>query len=430
MVNRLKKLSPQFRMVLKASSALAGTLGFNIYLVGGVVRDLILGKEVFDLDIVVEGDAIVFARKLAQSLKVSFKRHHAFGTAAVYFDGHKIDFATARTEYYTHWGALPKVNPAGLKEDLLRRDFTINAMAISLNKNDYGKLIDLYGGLDDLKKGLIRVLHEKSFLEDPTRLLRAIRFEQRFKFKVEKQTLRLMKEALNIGALRLVNPHRLRDEVVLILKEPKPYRYIKRIKELAGFSFIDSKLKLNKESFKLILRIEKTLPRHRKFHRKHKDFQPWLVYLTALLIKLSSGRIAKVFHEFGFRRGERMAVAIKEDILKIKKLNKAARPAVIYRLLSAHSLESIIFFYSYYPSPALRKNIDYFLKELSGIRLKVGGEDFKREGFKPLTLYNKIFQSLIYAKIEKDLRGKNEEMAEAKAIFKRLSKRAQGQTRR
>jgi len=190
MIDRLKKLSPQFKKVLKVSSALANSLGFKVYLVGGVVRDLILEKEVFDLDVVVEGDAIVFARELSKRLKSSFKKHHAFGTAVVEFDGHKIDFATARTEHYIHWGALPKVKPAALKQDLFRRDFTINAMAVSLNKKDYGKLIDLYNGLHDLRKGLVRALHKESFLEDPTRIIRAIRFEQRFSFKIEKDTFK------------------------------------------------------------------------------------------------------------------------------------------------------------------------------------------------------------------------------------------------
>ncbi|MFH1505256.1 MAG: hypothetical protein ABIH08_07750, partial [Candidatus Omnitrophota bacterium] len=373
MVNRLKELSPQFKKVLKVSSLLADSLGFKVYLVGGVVRDLILGKEVFDLDIVVEGDAITFARKLAQILKTSFNRHQAFGTAAVSFNGHKIDFATARTEHYTHWGALPKVSPATLEQDLSRRDFTINAMAISLNKASYGKLIDLHNSLSDLHKGLLRVMRKKSFLEDPTRILRAIRFEQRFSFKVEQQTFKLMREALAMDALRLVTLHRLRDEIIIILKEPKPYRYIKRIKELAGFSFIDSKLKLNKDSLKLILRIEGIIRRYGKKYKKHEATQVWLIYLAAMLINLSQSRIAKVFHEFGFRRGEREAVSIKKGLYKIKKINKSVGLAVIYRGLKPYSIESIIFFYAYYPLKILRRNIDYFLDELKDTDLRVRG---------------------------------------------------------
>ena len=421
MINRLEKLSPQFKKVLKASSLLADSLGFQVYLVGGVVRDLILGKEVFDLDAVVVGDAIVFARELSKRLKSSFKKHHAFGTAVVEFGGHKVDFATARTEHYTHWGALPKVMPSTLEQDLFRRDFSINAMAISLNKEDYGKFIDLHNSLQDLKKGLIRILHKKSFLEDPTRIMRAIRFEQRFDFTIERDTFKLMKEALGFGALKFVNPHRLRDEIVLILKEPKPYRYIKRIKELAGFSFIDSKLKLTKNALELILRIERVILRHKKKYKKRKEFQAWLVYLAGLLIGLPIKRIEKVFHVFGFRRGERAAVAIKNGIFKVKKLDKCENPRVIYRALIPYTLEGILFFYAYYPKKSLRKNIDYFLDELAQVCLKVKGEDFKKLGFKPLNLYSNIFQKLTYAKVEKGLGSKEEEIEEAKAIFKRLN---------
>ena len=271
MVNRLKKLSPQFRSILKSSSALANSSGFDIYLVGGVVRDLILKRKVFDLDIVVEGNAIAFAKELAGLLKSEFRRHHSFGTATINFDGHKIDFATARTEKYSHRGALPKVSPASLDKDLLRRDFTINAMAISLNKADYGKLIDIYNGLEDLEKGLIRVLHPVSFQDDPTRILRAIRFEQRFSFEIEPGTFKLMKKALKEQSLELVGPHRLRDEIILILKESKPSNYIKRIKELVGFSFIGKAIELGRMSFLLLARIEEAVLYYEKRFKKHPD---------------------------------------------------------------------------------------------------------------------------------------------------------------
>ena len=250
MKNKLKKLSPEFKQLLKASSLLADSLGFNIYLVGGVVRDFLLAREVLDLDIVVEGDAIILAKDLAKHLKTNFKKHHAFGTSTVYFAGHKIDFATARTEIYHHDGALPRVTPASLGEDLSRRDFTINAMAISLNKSDYGRLIDLFDGAEDLEKGLIRILHDKSFLDDPTRIFRAIRFEQRFSFKIEVNTFKLMKKYLQFGALKSIASYRIQKEIKLILKEPSPKRYIKRIEGLTGLSFDGGQVELNKRKKK------------------------------------------------------------------------------------------------------------------------------------------------------------------------------------
>jgi tRNA nucleotidyltransferase (CCA-adding enzyme) len=423
MVDQLKKLSPDFKKILKASSTLAYKMDCKIYLVGGVVRDLILGRKVFDLDIVVEKDAIAFARTLADCLKTEFNKHHAFGTATVCYNGHKIDFATARVEKYSHWGALPKVMPATLASDLFRRDFTINAMAISLNKNDYGKIIDLYNGLHDLRKGVLRILHQKSFLDDPTRILRAIRFEQRFGFKIEEHTFSLMKEAIAANALKFVNPHRLRDEIILILKENKPYRYIKRIKELKSFYFLDSKLNLNKRAFRLFLRLEQTISYYQRKFRKHRVLEEWLMYLAGILIKLPGEKVCNILHDFGFKKGERSIVnSIKKGIFRIKWLDKPTKPHFIYQVLNPYSYEAILFFYAYHTQKRLRKNIECFLQTLVDIRLKIRGEDLKNLEFKPFTLYSKLLDRLLYAKIDKGFKNKEQEIKEAKNIFKQMVK--------
>ena len=423
MKNRLKKLSPQFKNILKISSDLATSLGLNIYLIGGVVRDLILKRKVFDLDIVVEGNAIDFTKKLASLLKSEFRRHHSFGTTTINFNGHKIDFATARIEKYSHQGALPKVSPASLAKDLLRRDFTINAMAISLNKVGYGELIDIYNGLEDLKKGLIRVLHPGSFQDDPTRILRAIRFEQRFSFEIELGTFKLMKEFLRNQSLKLVGPHRLRDEIIIILKESRPSIYIKRIKELVGFSFIDKAIKLDRRSFLLLARIERTYTYYEKRFKKHRKLEVWLLYLAAILIKLSPSRLKKFFDDFGFRKEERVVVSsIEKSINKIKRLGEYSKASNIYRILQPYSLESILFFYAYYQKRDFRKNIEYFLNNLVDIRLKIKGRDLKAMNLKPDILYNKILKKTLYSKIDKGLRLKSQEAQEAKRIFGRHKK--------
>lgn len=424
MINRLKKLSPQFKRILKKSSLVAGSLGCRIYLVGGVVRDLILGKTVFDLDVVVEGDAIIFVEKLASQLKVKLKRHHNFGTATLYFEGHKIDFATARTEKYAHWGALPRVKSASLAKDLFRRDFSINAMAISLNKVDYGVIVDLYNGLNDLRKGIIRVLHAKSFQDDPTRILRAIRFEQRFSFKIESETLKMIKEALKSNNLELVGPHRLRNEIILTLKEPKPYFCIERIKKLSGFSFLSKEIKIDKENFDLFLRIEKVCCDYKKKFKRQERIEVWFLYLAALLIKLSPLKLNRFFHKFGFRKKERdMICFARRDIAKIKKLNKCIKGSSIYQILKPHSFEMIVFFYAYYQDKKIRKNIKYFLDGLSGISLKIKGGDLKKIDLEPYSLYSKALLQTFYLKMDKKLKSKFEEIEEIKRIFKRYNKK-------
>lgn len=424
MVNRLKKLSPQFRRALKSVSTLSRSLNYKVYLVGGVARDLVLKKKVFDLDMVVEGDAIKLATKLAKQLKGEFRRHHSFGTATVSWQGHKIDFVRARSESYAHWGALPKVKPAHLAEDLLRRDFTINAMAISLNRSDYGKLIDLYGGLPDLKKGFIRILYDQSFLEDPTRILRAIRFQQRFKFRFQPQTLKLLKAALRKKALNLVNPHRLRNELILILKESKPYGYIKRLNQLEKFSFVDKGLRLKGKDFKLLLAIEKTLEHYQRNFKKPRQLEAWTIYLAGILVNFSLKKIKVILHNFGFKKGERIIViSIKKDLAKIKKLDSKLKSKAIHQILDQYSLEAILFFYAYYPKIKLRKNIEYFLNELIHSRIQLKGRDLKELGFAPPVLYGKILKTLSYAKFSKSLNTKDDEVKEARRIFKRLRRK-------
>jgi len=424
MINRLKKLSPQFKKVLKSTSTLSRSFGYKIYLVGGVARDLILRKEVFDLDIVVEGDAIKLASRLSKQLKGEFIRHHCFGTATVKWQGHKIDFVTARCESYPHWGALPRVRPSSLAQDLLRRDFTINAMAISLNKSDYGKLIDIYGGLPDLKKGFIRVLHDQSFLEDPTRILRAIRFQQRFKFRFHPQTFKLLKAALKAKALKLVNLHRLRNELILILKEPKPYGYIKKLQQLEKFSFIDKGLRLKDKDLKLFLGIEKTLSHYQRGFKNPRQLETWTIYLAGILVNFSLKKIKTILHNFGFKKGERIIVtSIKEGLAKIKRLDSKLKAKAVHQILDQYSLEAILFFYAYYPKIKLRKNIEYFLNELIHSRITLRGRDLKELGFAPQVLYGKILRSLSYAKLNKSLNTKDDEIKEARRIFKRLRKK-------
>ncbi len=422
MQNKLKKLSPSFKKILKVASQLAEDSGDKIYLVGGVVRDLLLNRLVLDLDIVVEKDAISFVERLADSLDSNFRRHHSFGTATLYHDNHKVDFATAREEKYSRPGALPKVKAACLDKDLLRRDFTINSMAISLNKKNYGQLLDFYGGLSDLKKGLIRVLHPESFLDDSLRILRAIRFEQRFSFKIEKKTDILLKQAVGAGALGWVNPHRLRKEVILFFAEPNPYRYIKRFYLLERFNFIDRYLVLDKKDFKFFIRAQHTINYYNQ-KIKQRNIEAWIIYLSGVLFKLSNGKVRKIVNLFGFKKGERIIItSIKENSKSVKRLDKKIKPSQIYKELEKYSYETILFFYAYFQQSNIRKNIRFFLKELSVVKLKLAGKDLKRMGVESSSFMGRILKELFYLKLDKGLKTKKQEAKEARRIISKLSK--------
>src|SRR4029077_16040913 len=187
---------------------------------GGTVRDILLGEPGFDVDVAVEGDAIGLARAIAKQLAGRVREHEKFGTAVVlYGDDQRVDVVTARTEFYDAPAALPTVEHASIRDDLRRRDFTINAMAASLRGGDFGRLLDPFGGRRDLVAGRIRVLHNLSFIDDPTRILRGIRYENRYGFRMDEHTARLARGCIEMGLVGDLSSERLRDELELLLSE-------------------------------------------------------------------------------------------------------------------------------------------------------------------------------------------------------------------
>jgi len=213
-------MSGRIIVIVREVGSKAGDLGYRAYIVGGTVRDILLGKKHIDLDIVIEGDAIKVGKAVAKDSDAAITVYKSFGTCTLVFkDGSKIDLATARSETYKKPGAMPAVKPGTLKDDLKRRDFTINAIAVSVMAKDFGNVVDLCNGTGDLKSGLIRTMHPKSFTDDPTRILRARRFAARFGFKIEPKTDAFMKKALINRALDTVSPGRIQKELMLISKE-------------------------------------------------------------------------------------------------------------------------------------------------------------------------------------------------------------------
>ena len=244
LANRLRERLPAAVVgFLNQAGELAQKERQKLYLVGGVVRDIILERVNLDLDLVVEGDAIAFAKKLAEINRAPITTHPRFGTAKLPWRNHNVDVATARAESYAAPGALPKVKPGTIQDDLSRRDFTINTMAVHLVPNRYGELIDLYGGMYDLEHKLIRVLHEKSFTDDATRIWRGLRYEQRLNFQLEEATLKLLRR--DIPMLDTISGDRIRHELELILKEEFPEKALSRASELNVLQRLHPSLKDN-----------------------------------------------------------------------------------------------------------------------------------------------------------------------------------------
>ena len=423
-IKKFSNLPKDLISFMKTASHIAFRLNMKVYLVGGIVRDFILDRDSFDYDIAVEGNGIKFSMEIARKFNSNFTKHRSFGTATVYYKNYKIDIATCRREYYEHWGALPKVNKASLEEDLLRRDFTINAMALSLNRGDYGHLINPCGGYADLRNGIIRVMYNESFLDDPTRILRAIRFEKRFSFRIEKHTLNLLKDAISKDALRMVNNQRLRDELILILKEPYVPKYIKRIQKLAGFYFINSRIKLDKKDYCLFDRVEEAVKLYSSRFPDYRKIEKWIIYLMALLNKLPKNDVVEFCKDFRLRRGEeKRIVDYFEHRKAVKYLNKKnMKPSRIYFLLNGMSFETIMFLYALSKNKTVRNNILFFMNKLISVKLSINGYDLAKLGFYPKKLYGGVLNCLKEAKLNRGLTTKDDEIAEAKKIFTRILK--------
>ena len=283
LADKIKKTLPAEAVVfIKQAVALAGSKNMPLYLVGGIVRDLLLGQTGSnrDLDLVVDGDAVGLAGEFAEKTGGKLSAHLMFNTAKIALDKWTIDIAMARTETYAKPGALPTVTPGTLKTDLFRRDFTVNAMAICLNTDNYGDLIDLYGGLNDLKSKFIRTLHENSFTDDATRIWRAIRYEQRLGFQIEQETLKLLKR--DVPQLKTVGGYRLRRELELVLKEKEPEKALLRAGKLGVLKELHLSLKADEW---LVSKFQAA----RQSARANPDF-----YLGLLTYRLTDDEIAQI----------------------------------------------------------------------------------------------------------------------------------------
>ena len=416
----LEKLPKDFKDLIYSVRDLADNKGLPVYIVGGLVRDLFLGFKNLDLDIVVEGDGISFAEDFSRRHRAKLIRHRRFGTATVILNpGLKIDIATARKESYPEPACLPQVSPGTLKDDLFRRDFSINAMAIKISGSGSGRLIDLFKGRDDLISRKIRVLHGLSFVDDPTRILRAARFEKRYNFHIESRTLGLLKEASQNRMLEKVEPQRLRDELILILKEDDPLKLIRRIKTLVGLRFISANLLLSGRSERLLSNIAKEIAWFKKVHTRRRQLDFWLIYFMGILDCLSVGDTGKVCKKFVFSRGEEKRIINYKRLSHrfILTLSKSKlSPADIYTLLEPLSYEVIILLKARYKNPYLDKHIRDFLEHYNGIRLHISGDDLGRLGLKPGPHYQKIFKKVLKARLNGLINTREEELNLIKKI--------------
>ena len=417
MKDYLESLSKEIKGLINLANTVALNNKVSVYLVGGFVRDLILGVKNFDLDIVVEGEGIKFAEDFALKLKAGIIRHKRFGTATVMISPVlKVDIATARKELYPQPASLPVVSKGSLREDLYRRDFTINAMALSIAKKKPVRLIDSFGGMQDLRQKKIRILHQISFIDDPTRILRAIRFEKRYGFQLEAQTLAALKEASRARMLEKVSAQRIRDEIILLLKEEQPLKPIRRIQELTGFGFLSPDLSFTLKSFAFLKSMESQIKWFKKEFPHHRQLETWLIYFMGLIDSMTIGEAKALCKRFAFRREEEKSISAYKKINKsfIRQLSSPGiKPYDVFQLLGPLTYEVIILLKSKYRNLNFQKNIKKFLRDYDGAHLYITGDDLHRLGIAPGPDYRRILNKVLEAKLNGKVKTKKEELAMA-----------------
>jgi len=391
-------LSPESLAMIQKAGALAAERRLGIYLVGGVVRDILLGRANSDLDLVVEGDAIKLAESLAGELGGRLVVHRRFGTAKIRTRNLTIDLAMARAETYACPGALPAVRPGSIQDDLARRDFTVNAMALRLDPGSFGKLVDPFDGRKDLESHLIRILHDRSFIDDATRMLRAVRYEQRFDFRLEASTESLLR--LNVAMLRTISGDRTRHELELIMKEDHPEKALNRAGDLG-----------------LLVEVHPALKGdgwlQKKFEKARGAASPLppALYFALLACRFSlpegddfvarlkmPGTVSRVILDTA-RLQERMPSLDKEDL----------PPSAICELLREYSPTSILAWAIAADSALIQDRLNLYLTRWRHVRTSLDGDALQKLGVPSGPRLGEMLRALREAKLDGKIRSQEDE---------------------
>ncbi|QWR78517.1 CBS domain-containing protein [Candidatus Magnetomonas plexicatena] len=404
--------------ILKDVGDAADSLGMTAYLVGGAVRDLLRFEQNLDIDIVVEGDGIALAHELSVRFSGRVKTHERFQTAKVYgikLHGTKdfvIDIATARTEYYEEPGALPQVISSSVKKDLYRRDFTINTLAVCLNKRDFGKLIDYFGAQRDLKEKTIRVLHNLSFIEDPTRAFRAVRFSERFDFKISKHTERLIKTAVKFDLFGKVSGTRVYDEMSAVFRELDPAKALRRLSSYGLLRAIHPDFTFNKELDSILKSIHAAISWYKlTFFSSDPDIGR--IYLMGIMstIPESSRRDALIRLTTPPNITDNIINSLKYTVA----LPDSDNPAVLYHFCKNLSIETVLFIMAV--NKGRQQAITRYLVQHRHIEPLLTGKELKEMGLAPGPVFRDVFDQIVDARITGVIKDRDDEIALVKERF-------------
>ncbi len=410
-----QRLDDNIKTLLRDIGGTAQDLGLDIYVVGGFVRDLMLDRPIEDVDVVVEGDGIAFAKYYAKKHGCRVNTHHKFNTAVIIFpDNFKVDVASARLEYYTMPAALPIVENSSIKLDLARRDFTINTLAVALNPDTYGTLIDYFGAGRDLKDKTIRIIHNLSFIEDPTRVFRAIKFSNRFGFNIGKVTSNLIKNALKIDTFKHLSGLRVLSELKQIFSEENPIPAMETIADYGIEKIIHKELSITPNTYDLFESVNKALTWHDLLY-VDEEYPRWAVYFMALLYR----RPYRVCDEILTR----LMVPVKERHLLLELRYKAenrlslieskfpvSRQEMYWGLINFKT-ECILYMMALTKNEEIQKAISNFYTRHRYIKPAIRGKDLLAIGIQPGPIFTFILKLIINEKLDNKLTSRKEEIA-------------------
>ena len=392
-------LPPGSLAVARRLGDAAAQAGMQAYLVGGPVRDLLLGKTPMDVDFTVEGDASTLAAHLVTAWKAQVVMRSQFLTVKLRLDGATIDLATARRERYPAPGALPQVEPSSIREDLARRDFVINAMAVALAPDRFGELLDPFGGEEDLSQGVMRVLHHESFRDDATRILRGLRYEQRLDFHFEKETEALARR--DAPMLETISPDRLRNEVERIFQEPAPEQVLKRAQELGVLPAIHPSLQWDANLSEAAAQLQ-----------EQPEADP-LVYLALLAHPLTEEEAQALVRRLNMpSEWERVVL----DIVRLRSAlptlqDESIRPSQVEALLKGYAPSALAAAQALEERPRPKEWLECYLTRLRHVRPELTGDDLLAMGIPQGPQVGEVLEALHQACLDDEVTSREEEVA-------------------
>lgn len=401
------RLPKALQELLRELGEIADRQEVGAFLVGGFVRDLLLNQPNLDVDMVIEGDGIAFAEAFAAACGGRVRCHRKFGTAVIIMpDGFKVDVATARLEYYLHPGALPDVEHASVKLDLYRRDFTINTLAIALNHEQFGELVDHYGGVRDLEERAVRVLHNLSFIEDPTRMFRAVRFEQRLGFRIGQQTEQLLRSALRLDVLGRVSGKRLANELNLILGERDPLPAVERLADLDLLRGLHPALARRHNLRGIFTEARRVMDWYDLLYTGT-ACRRWLCYLLALTAPLTAEGMRGLCQRLDLAQGDaELLVGQRQAGLRLLRRLEARpeqarppRPSDLHRWLAPLAVEVLLFLMAAAGREPVRQHLSRYITHLRDVQPLLNGHDLRRLGIPPGPTYKAILAELLRARL-------------------------------